>query len=89
MSDAIGAALIAAVSSVVGSLLLTFIVGIRQIRRSVSTSNGTPLGPALDGRLELIELLKGTFSLTRRPDQRRCSTARSCCSLSSTRCSAA
>lgn len=37
MSDAIGAALIAAVSSVVGSVL-TFIVGIRQIRRSVSTS---------------------------------------------------
>jgi hypothetical protein len=33
--------------------------------------------------------LKGTFSLTRRPDQRRCSIARSCCSLSSTRCSAA
>jgi len=37
VSDAIGAALIAAVSSVVGSVL-TFIVGIRQIRRSVSTS---------------------------------------------------
>jgi hypothetical protein len=55
VSDAIGAALIAALSSVVGSLL-TFIVGIRQIRRSVSTSNGAPLGPALDGRLELIEL---------------------------------
>jgi hypothetical protein len=55
VSDAISAALIAAVSSVVGSLL-TFIVGIRQIRRSVSTSKGTPLGPALDGRLELIEL---------------------------------
>jgi hypothetical protein len=35
--------------------LLTFIVGIRQVRRSVTTSNGTPLGPALDGRLERIE----------------------------------
>ncbi len=33
--------------------------------------------------------LKGTFSLTRRPDQRRCSIARSCCSLSSMCCSAA
>jgi hypothetical protein len=53
--DAIGAALIAAVSSVVGSVL-TFIVGIRQIRRSVATSNGTPLGSALDDRLEHIEL---------------------------------
>lgn len=55
MNDAIGAALIAAFSSVTGSVL-TFIVGIRSIRRSVSTSNGTPLGPALDGRLEGIEL---------------------------------
>ncbi|HEY3024369.1 MAG TPA: hypothetical protein VGK11_12145 [Actinomycetota bacterium] len=54
MSDAIGAAVIAAVSSVVGSVL-TFIVGIRQVKRSVSTASGTPLGPALDGRLELIE----------------------------------
>lgn len=54
MSEAIGAALIAAFSSVVGSVL-TFIVGIRQIRRSVRTSNGTPLGPAIDGRLETIE----------------------------------
>jgi hypothetical protein len=55
MSDAISAALIAAFSSVVGSVL-TFIVGIRQIRRSVSTSNGSPLGPALDSRLEHIDL---------------------------------
>jgi hypothetical protein len=30
--------------------------GIRQIKRSVSTSNGTPLGPAIDGRLEHIDL---------------------------------
>lgn len=55
MSDAIGVAVIAAFSSVVGSVL-TFIVGIRRIRRSVSTSNGAPLGPALDGRLEGLEL---------------------------------
>jgi len=51
----IAAAAIAAFSSVVGSVL-TFIVGIRQIRRSVSTSNGSPLGPALDSRLEHIDL---------------------------------
>lgn len=55
MSDAIAAAAIAAFASLVGSVL-TYIVGIRQIRRSVSTSNGTPLGPALDGRLEGLEL---------------------------------
>lgn len=55
MSDVLAAALIAAFSSVTGSVL-TFIVGIRQIRRSVSTSNGTPLGPALDARLEGLEL---------------------------------
>lgn len=54
MSDAIAAAVIAAFASLVGSVL-TYIVGIRQIRRSVSTSNGTPLGPALDGRLEGLE----------------------------------
>lgn len=54
MSDAIAAAAIAAFASLMGSVL-TYIVGIRQIRRSVSTSNGTPLGPALDGRLAEIE----------------------------------
>ena len=54
MSDAIGAALIAAVSSVVGSVL-TFVVGIRSVRRSVSTSNGEPLGRVLETRLERFE----------------------------------
>ena len=54
MSDAIGVALIAAVSSVVGSLL-TFIVGIRSVRRSVSTSNGEPLGRVLETRLDRVE----------------------------------
>jgi hypothetical protein len=55
VSDVVAAAVIAALASIVGSML-TFVVGIRQIRRSVSTSNGRPLGPALDGRLEQIEL---------------------------------
>jgi hypothetical protein len=54
VSDAIGAALIAAVSSVVGSVL-TFVVGIRSVRRSVSTSNGEPLGRVLETRLERFE----------------------------------
>jgi len=55
MSDVVAAAVVAALASFVGSVL-TFIIGIRQVRRSVSTANGTPLGPALDGRLESIEL---------------------------------
>jgi hypothetical protein len=54
VSDILGAAVIAALASIVGSVL-TFIVGIRQVKRSVSTASGTPLGPALDGRLEQIE----------------------------------
>ncbi len=54
MSDAIGAALIAAVSSVVGAVL-TFIIGIRSVRRSVSTSNGEPLGRVLETRLDRLE----------------------------------
>jgi hypothetical protein len=54
MSDAIAAALIAALSSVVGSVL-TFIVGIRSLRRSVRTSSGEPLGRVLEARLDRIE----------------------------------
>jgi len=54
MNDAIGVALIAAVSSVIGSVL-TFIVGIRSVRRSVSTSNGEPLGRVLEARLDRVE----------------------------------
>jgi len=54
MNDAIGAALIAAFSSVIGSVL-TFIVGIRSVRRSVSTSNGEPLGRVLETRLDRVE----------------------------------
>jgi hypothetical protein len=55
VSDVVAAAVIAALTSLAGSTL-TFIVGIRQIRRSVSTSNGSPLGPALDSRLEHIDV---------------------------------
>ena len=54
MSDAISAAAIAAFASVIGSLL-TFIVGIRSVRRSVSTSNGEPLGRVLEARLDRLE----------------------------------
>ncbi len=54
MSDVLAAALIAAFSSVIGSVL-TFIVGIRSVRRSVSTSNGEPLGRVLEARLDRLE----------------------------------
>jgi hypothetical protein len=54
MSDVIAAAVIAAFGSVVGSLL-TFIVGIRSLRRSVGTSTGVPLGRALEARLDRVE----------------------------------
>jgi hypothetical protein len=54
MNDVVAAAAIAAFASVVGSVL-TFIVGIRSIRRSVSTSNGEPLGRVLEARLDRLE----------------------------------
>jgi hypothetical protein len=54
VTDMVAAALIAAVASVTGSAL-TFIVGIRSLRRSVSTSNGEPLGRALERRLDRVE----------------------------------
>jgi hypothetical protein len=54
VSDPIAVALIAALASVVGSVL-TFIVGIRSLRRSVSTANGEPLGRVLEARLDRIE----------------------------------
>lgn len=54
MSDAISAAVIAAFSSVIGAFL-TFIVGIRSVRRSVSTSNGEPLGRVLEARLDRVD----------------------------------
>jgi hypothetical protein len=54
MSDLVVAAVVAAIASVVGSVL-TFIVGIRSIRRSMSTSNGQPLGRVLEARLDRVE----------------------------------
>ena len=54
MSEVVTAASVAAVASVTGSVL-TFIVGIRAVRRSVSTSNGEPLGRALETRLDRVE----------------------------------
>jgi hypothetical protein len=54
MNDVVAAAAIAAFASVIGSVL-TFIVGLRSIRRSVSTSNGDPLGRVLEARLDRLE----------------------------------
>jgi hypothetical protein len=54
VSDVLAAALIAAFSSVIGSVL-TFIVGLRSVRRSVSTSNGEPLGRFIEARLDRLE----------------------------------
>lgn len=54
MNDVLAATMIAAFASVIGSVL-TFIVGIRSIRRSVSTSNGVPLGQLLEARLDRME----------------------------------
>lgn len=54
MSDVLAGAVIAAIASIVGSVL-TFVVGIRSVRRSVSTSNGEPLGHLLESRLDQVE----------------------------------
>jgi membrane protein YqaA with SNARE-associated domain len=54
MSDVVAAATVAAVASMFGSVL-TFVVGIRSLRRSVSTSNGEPLGRVMETRLDRIE----------------------------------
>jgi hypothetical protein len=54
MNDVVVAAVIGATASVVGSLL-TYIVGIRSVRRSVRSSNGAPLGPLLESRLDRVE----------------------------------
>ncbi len=48
------AAAIGAIASVIGSVL-TYSVGLRPVRRSVSTSNGVPLGPLLESRLDRVE----------------------------------
>jgi hypothetical protein len=54
VNDVIAAAAIAAFASVIGSVL-TFIVGLRSVRRSVSTSNGEPLGRVLEARLDRVD----------------------------------
>jgi hypothetical protein len=54
MSDMVAAAIVAAVASMFGSVL-TFVVGIRSVRRSVGTSNGEPLGRVLEARLDRLE----------------------------------
>jgi hypothetical protein len=54
VSEAVTAALIGAGASVIGSLL-TYLVGIRSLRRSVGTSNGAPLGRLLEARLDRVE----------------------------------
>jgi membrane protein YqaA with SNARE-associated domain len=61
MNDVIAAAVIAAFASVLGSVL-TFVVGIRSLRRSVSTSNGKPLGRVLETRLDRVELRLDTMN---------------------------
>jgi hypothetical protein len=54
MSEGVTAALIGASASVIGSVL-TYLVGIRSVRRSVRTSNGVPLGRLLEARLDRVE----------------------------------
>jgi hypothetical protein len=54
MSDMVAAAMVAAVASMFGSVF-TFVVGIRSVRRSVSTSNGEPLGRVLEARFDRTE----------------------------------
>jgi hypothetical protein len=54
MRDGVTAAIIGAAASAIGSVL-TYLVGIRFVRRSVSTSNGAPLGPLLEARLDRLE----------------------------------
>jgi hypothetical protein len=54
MSEAVTAALIGATASVIGSVL-TYLVGIRSLRRSLSTSDGAPLGALIEARLDRVE----------------------------------
>jgi hypothetical protein len=54
VSEAVAAALIAAGASVTGSLL-AFIVGMRSLRRSVSSSDGVPIGRYVETRLSGLE----------------------------------
>jgi hypothetical protein len=54
MSEAIASALIAASASVTGSIL-AFIVAMRSFRRSVSSSDGIPIGKFVETRLGGVE----------------------------------
>jgi hypothetical protein len=54
MSEAIASALIAAAISVTGSILV-FIVAMRSVRRSVSSSDGVPIGKFVETRLGGVE----------------------------------
>jgi hypothetical protein len=48
------AVLLGATASVIGSLL-TYLVGIRSVHRSVRTSNGVPLDSLVESRLDSVE----------------------------------
>jgi hypothetical protein len=54
MSDTVAAALIAAAASVTGSIL-AFIIAMRSLRRSVSSSDGVPIGKFVETRLGGVE----------------------------------
>lgn len=54
MSDFVLATLIAGSVSLI-SAILTFIVGVRSVKRSVATSNGLPLGALLETRINRID----------------------------------
>ena len=54
MSEAMASALIAAAASVTGSIL-AFIVAMRSLRRSVSSSDGVPIGRFVETRLGGVE----------------------------------
>jgi hypothetical protein len=54
VSEGVAAAIIFAAASVIGSVL-TYLIGIRSVRRSVRTSNGVPLGRLLETRLDRVE----------------------------------
>jgi len=54
VGEGVTAALVGASASVIGSVL-TYLVGIRSVRRSVRTSNGVPLGRLLEARLDRVE----------------------------------
>lgn len=54
MSEAVASALIAAAASVTGSILV-FIVALRSVRRSVSSSDGVPIGRFVETRIGGLE----------------------------------